>query len=193
MNLTLGFLIIALIKSRLIALVRLLCENFEVKLKDAFRFCEGLKIPSYRYEGKIVYLNMAKEFIAYLDTQGFFTNQKCFILTDKTKNKDRLLYLTAILNSKVNFWYFKQIGATLGASGYEMSKIFVEKLPVIKTDKINPTLLKEIESLASVILESKEDSLKRKDLEDKLDTLIYKAYKLNKDEIDLIKSTFDGG
>ncbi|MBD5166379.1 MAG: hypothetical protein HDT12_01175, partial [Helicobacter sp.] len=96
---------------------------------------------------------MAKEFIAYLDTQGFFTNQKCFILTDNIKDKNRLLYLTAILNSRTNFWYFKQIGATLGASGYEMSKIFVEKLPVIETNKIDSKLLVEIESLAKEILE----------------------------------------
>lgn len=172
-------------ESRLIDLVKLLCENFEKEFKEAFRYCEGLRVPNYQYEGKIIYPNMAKEFIAYLDMQGFFTNQKCFILTDNIKNKDRLLYLTAVLNSKANFWYFKQIGATLGASGYEMSKIFVERLPVIEADKIDSTLLKEIENLASEILESKN---KDSALESHLDSLVYKAYGLNDNEINLIES-----
>lgn len=52
---------------------------------------------------KIIYPNMAKEFIVYYDTQGFFINQKCFILTDNAKGEKTLLYLTAILNSKINF------------------------------------------------------------------------------------------
>ncbi|WP_334096812.1 TaqI-like C-terminal specificity domain-containing protein [Helicobacter typhlonius] len=143
-------------------------------------------MSKHQYEGKIIYPNMAKEFIAYLDTQGFFTNQKCFILTDNIKNKDRLLYLSAVLNSKTNFWYFKQIGATLGASGYEMSKIFVEKLPVVETNKIDSTLLKEIESLASEILESKRQ--KTQELEQRLDSLIYQLYDLNQDEINIIES-----
>ncbi|WP_233709111.1 TaqI-like C-terminal specificity domain-containing protein, partial [Helicobacter muridarum] len=137
--------------------MKLLCENFELELKEAFRFCKGLQVPR-EYEGKIIYPNMAKEFIAYLDTQGFFTNQKCFILTDKCKDKNRLLYLTAVLNSKMNFWYFKHIGATLGANGYEMSKIFVERLPVIETHKIDSKLLQEIEFTAEQILESKTQS-----------------------------------
>lgn len=112
-------------------------------------------VAKNEFEGKIIYPNMAKEFIAYLDTHGFFTNQKCFILSDNKQSKERILYLTAILNSKTNFWSFKQIGATLGASGYEMSKIFVEKLPVIEREKADFNLIKKIENLATQILESK--------------------------------------
>ena len=214
-------------KSKCLELVKLLCENFESELKEAFRFCEGLKVPSVvksEYEGKIVYPNMAKEFIAYLDTQGFFANQKCFILTDKRHNSQRLLYLTAVLNSKTNFWYFKQIGATLGASGYEMSKIFVERLPVVEAEKIDSNLLAKIENLAQEILDSKDISGLRpqydthchsealgeesihtestttqstkketqdtKALEQELDSLIYKAYGLDENEIGIIESEF---
>ncbi|MGX2973278.1 Eco57I restriction-modification methylase domain-containing protein, partial [Helicobacter sp. T3_23-1059] len=35
---------------------------------------------------KIVYPNMNKEFIAYYDTQNFYTNQKCFIVTSQSEN-----------------------------------------------------------------------------------------------------------
>ncbi len=191
-----AFLLIAAIESKSLALVKLLCENYEVELKEAFRFCEGLKVPNVskgEYEGKIIYPNMAKEFIAYLDTKGFFTNQKCFIINDKCKDKNRLLYLTACLNSKLNFYYFKQIGATLGASGYEMSKIFVEKLPVIETHKIDSKLLSKIEALAKEVLETKkQDSLSdTSELETRLDSLIYQIYDLSKEEIALIESEFN--
>ena len=138
---------------------------------------------------KIIYPNMAKEFIAHLDTQGFFTNQKCFILTDK--NGKNLHYLTAILNSKANFWYFKQIGATLGASGYEMSKIFVEKLPIPKAP--NPKLLATIEQKVCEMLESKRQmkySAQSSQTEKELDSLIYQLYGLDEAEITLIESSF---
>lgn len=166
----------------------MLIENFEKELCEAFRFCDGLKLPKREYQGKIIYPNMAKEFIAHLDTQGFFTNQKCFILTDK--NGENLHYLTAILNSKANFWYFKQIGATLGASGYEMSKIFVEKLPIPKAP--NPKLLATIEQKVCEILESKKQikSPAQSRTEKELDSLIYQLYDLDKTEIALIESSF---
>lgn len=59
---------------------------------------------------KIVYPNMNKEFIAFFDNEFFLLNQKCFILSHQSNNKKELLYLTALLNSNVNFYYFKQIG-----------------------------------------------------------------------------------
>lgn len=163
-------------------------DNFEKELCEAFRFCEGLKLPQREYQGKIIYPNMAKEFIAHLDTQGFFTNQKCFILTDK--NGENLHYLTAILNSKANFWYFKQIGATLGASGYEMSKIFVEKLPIPQITESNKPLCDEIIKCVDKILESKakDSTLDTSKLESQIDSLVYKLYNLSDDEIKIIEN-----
>ncbi|EAL6374896.1 class I SAM-dependent DNA methyltransferase, partial [Campylobacter jejuni] len=55
---------------------------------------------------KIVYPNMNKEFIAFFDNEFFLLNQKCFILSHQSNNKKELLYLTALLNSNVNFYYF---------------------------------------------------------------------------------------
>ncbi|WP_425348501.1 TaqI-like C-terminal specificity domain-containing protein [Helicobacter mustelae] len=203
-----ALLLVGAIHSKLLDLLKLLCEHFASELKEAFYFCEGLSVPNYQYEGKIIYPNMAKEFIAHLDTQGFFTNQKCFILTDNVRDKDRLLYLTAILNSKTNFWYFKQIGATLGASGYEMSKIFVEKLPIPKNP--DAKILTQIEDLASRIIELRKsleemlntqkskaenkietkEEIQSKELEQNLDSLIYKLYGLDEEEIKIIESEF---
>lgn len=135
---------------------------------------------------KIVYPNMNKEFIASYDTQRFYTNQKCFIITSKNEN---LTYLTALLNSKLNFWYFKQIGATLGANGYEMSKIFVEKLPIPKITNENENLTDELVNLVNQILALKAEnsSADTSQLEKDIDNLIYKLYNLSPNDIKIIE------
>ncbi|HEC1772922.1 TPA: class I SAM-dependent DNA methyltransferase [Campylobacter lari] len=139
---------------------------------------------------KIVYPNMNKEFIAFFDNEFLLLNQKCFILSHQSNNKKELLYLTALLNSNVNFYYFKQIGAKLGASGYEMSKIFVEKLPIPKINSKNEKLANELISLVDEILVLKEQDKKAntKTQEDKINSIVYKLYNLNEEEIKTIES-----
>ncbi len=138
---------------------------------------------------KIVYPNMNKEFIAFFDNEFFLLNQKCFILSHQSNNKKELLYLTALLNSNVNFYYFKQIGAKLGASGYEMSKIFVEKLPIPKINSKNQKIADELINLADEILKAKEQdkNANTQKLENKINSLVYKLYNLNEEEIKIIE------
>lgn len=138
---------------------------------------------------KIVYPNMNKEFIAFFDNEFFLLNQKCFILSHQSNNKKELLYLTALLNSNVNFYYFKQIGAKLGASGYEMSKIFVEKLPIPKINSKNQKLADELINLADEILKAKEQdkNANTQELENKINSIVYKLYNLTEEEIKIIE------
>ncbi|EJS8882223.1 Eco57I restriction-modification methylase domain-containing protein [Campylobacter jejuni] len=138
---------------------------------------------------KIVYPNMNKEFIAFFDNEFFVLNQKCFILSHQSNNKKELLYLTALLNSNVNFYYFKQIGAKLGASGYEMSKIFVEKLPIPKINSKNQKIADELINLADEILKAKEQNknASTQELENKINSIVYKLYNLTEEEIKIIE------
>ncbi|EPF0505837.1 class I SAM-dependent DNA methyltransferase [Campylobacter coli] len=138
---------------------------------------------------KIVYPNMNKEFIAFFDNEFFLLNQKCFILSHQSNNKKELLYLTALLNSNVNFYYFKQIGAKLGASGYEMSKIFVEKLPIPKINSKNQKIADELINLADEILKAKEQdkNANTQELENKINSIVYKLYNLTEEEIKIIE------
>ena len=52
-------------------------------------------------------------------------------------NNINLKYLLALLNSKLLFWYFKDIGYNLGGKGYRYKKIFVEQLPIVITEDKN--------------------------------------------------------
>ena len=78
-------------------------------------------------EPKIIYPNMTKFMPFYYDEQKFFTNQKCFIVTG-----EHMSYLTAFLNSSLfKFCFFDNFPVLFGGSR-ELSKIFFDKIPVLK-------------------------------------------------------------
>jgi hypothetical protein len=81
------------------------------------------------YRQKIIYPNMTKFMPFFLDKDGFFTNQKCFIITG-----NNLAYLTAFFNSNIfKICYRDNFPELLGGTR-ELSKIFFEnvKIPLIK-------------------------------------------------------------
>jgi hypothetical protein len=133
---------------------------------------------------KVIYPNMATELQAALDKDKMYCNQKAFIITGKNTK-----YITALLNSRVEFWYFKRIGATLGSSGYEMSKIFMENLPIPPITPENQPLVSQIESLVDQILARKRDDphADTRDLERAIDDIVYRLYDLTPDEIRLVE------
>ncbi|NLN26105.1 MAG: hypothetical protein GX163_10785 [Bacteroidetes bacterium] len=64
------------------------------------------------------------------DKNGFFTNQKCFIITG-----DNVEFLTAFLNSSLFKYCFREDFPELQGRTRELSKIFFDKIPVLKVDK----------------------------------------------------------
>ncbi|RDU63555.1 TaqI-like C-terminal specificity domain-containing protein, partial [Helicobacter sp. MIT 14-3879] len=138
------------------------------------------------YEGKIIYPETTQNVNFMIDKMGYFLDKTAFMIKG-----NELEYLNAVLASKISFWYLKKTCSTLNADGLSMSKIYVEKLPVVETHKIDSKLLAEIKTLASEILESKNrKEISTKALETRLDNLIYEAYDLNDEEINLIESEF---
>ena len=92
--------------------------------QDPIAYREEFKKP------KIIYPNMTKYLPFYYDgAEGFFGNQKCFIIT--TENES-LHYLTAVLNSALFRCCFKDSFPELLGSTYELSKIFFDKIPIRK-------------------------------------------------------------
>ncbi|GIV08349.1 MAG: hypothetical protein KatS3mg019_0440 [Fimbriimonadales bacterium] len=139
--------------------------------------------PEFEKE-KVVYPNMSYRLMAFWDNEKFLTNQKCFIISgDKTK------YITALLNSEVEFWYFKKIGATLGRKGYEMSKIFMENLPLPPITSANASLVKRIEELVDQIQSAKKSNphADTSALERKIDQIVYQLYELTEEEIKIVE------
>lgn len=151
--------------------------------------------PSSRYmqelaSTKIIYPNISKEFNVAYEDSGYLVNQKCFFITGKS-----LKYLLAVLNSKLNFYYFKTIGASLGDAGYEMSKIFVNKLPIPRVTDENESAINlivdeiiELKNRADIVEDS--NTKARVDaLRHKIDVMLYDACGLTPEEIAIVEGS----
>ncbi|MCX2683535.1 hypothetical protein OQH60_06605 [Campylobacter sp. MIT 21-1685] len=112
-------------------------------------------------------------------------NQTCYFIPRDDK------YLCAILNSKLIYFYMKQIASNLGDGAFRWIKQFIEKLPVIEQNKTNKQKIAEIKALACQIIELRQNGQDINVLDSKLDTMIYELYGLNENEIALIESAYN--
>ncbi|WP_316930765.1 TaqI-like C-terminal specificity domain-containing protein, partial [Porphyromonas gulae] len=76
---------------------------------------------------KIIYPNMTKYMPFVLDQEGYYTNQKCFILTG-----EHLPFLTAFFNSKIFKICYRNNFPELQGGTRELSKIFFEEIYIPK-------------------------------------------------------------
>lgn len=76
---------------------------------------------------KLIYPEMAPRLFAVFDENRYYTNSKAFIITSKNFN---LKFLSALLSSKTLFFVFKFLGTPLQGNFYNLSKIFLEQLPI---------------------------------------------------------------
>ncbi|RDU62101.1 hypothetical protein CQA44_07485, partial [Helicobacter sp. MIT 14-3879] len=184
-----ALLLIASVDSKLLVLVELLCENFEPLLKEAFRFCEGLKVPSVQNQAKISWQRVTQEPSFIIESDFYLLDSMAF-LTHYSLSE--LHYLLGFLNSKAIFYYFKHIGHLYSDKGFLLSNQYVERFPIPKTSSINPQIHNDImDCVAEILKLKKQDSLSdTKELENHLDFLIYQIYDLNDEEINLIESEF---
>ncbi|WP_334085117.1 MULTISPECIES: TaqI-like C-terminal specificity domain-containing protein [Helicobacter] len=209
-----ALLLIAVIESRLSKLTKLLIENFEKELCEAFRFCEGLKLPKREYQGKILYpCIMAKEPCFVYEEKGFFAPAPANLITGQEQD---IKYLTGLLNSTFIYFAMRSFYMGGGIDG-ELKTNNLLKLPVPQITESNKPLCDQIikcvekileikachtEALAEVSknTESKKDisptaqydkadsTLDTKELESQIDSLVYTLYNLTNDEIEIIDS-----
>lgn len=136
---------------------------------------------------KIVYSEIVREPQFYLDNGdfkfgNFFAEATSFILTGEKIN-----YLLGILNSKITGVIFKNFyaGGGLGESGYRYKKAFIEKLPIPKVDEKKEA---SFVILVNEIIECKKENKPIKELEEKLDLMVFELYNLNETEIKSVLS-----
>jgi hypothetical protein len=134
---------------------------------------------------KIIYSRVVNGPQFCLDNEGFYIIDSAFyIRTNRNK------YILAILNSKLITFYYKKFlaGGILGESGYEYRKEFIEKLPIAKISKNNIDTVEEIEKIVDQIYSKSSSDIRQ--LDSKLNELIYNIYNISKSEINLIESDF---
>ncbi|MGJ9161047.1 class I SAM-dependent DNA methyltransferase [Campylobacter jejuni] len=121
-----------------------------------------------------------------------YDNQKNFILDSMFSitfySNINLKYLIANLNSSISKFWIKNNAATLG-DGIYGAKIYIEKLPIPKINSKNEKIADELINLVDEILKAKEQdkNANTQKLENKINSLVYKLYNLNEEEIKIIE------
>ena len=118
---------------------------------------------------KIIYPNMTKFMPFYYDEEKFYTNQKCFIITGKN-----IAYLTAVFNSSLFKYCFRDSFPELQGGTRELSKIFFEKVPVTKITDVQNLLFKD------AVSDIQNEYTKQK--AQKIDSMLFDLYKLTPEE-----------
>ena len=123
------------------------------------------------FRPKVIYPNMTKFLPFVYDDKDFLTNQKCFIITG-----EKVEFLTAFLNSSLFKYCFRDNFPELQGGTRELSKVFFDKISVINVS-IETNV--EFKKLISGI---KKNNKSNKEIELKIDELIYDLYDLSIDE-----------
>ncbi len=131
-------------------------------------------------KAKIIYPNICKQPEFMWDENGYYTNQKCFIITGASK------YLLGVLNSSLIFYLFKQILPKLRGDFYEPSYVYFKDFPIAEANNYEK---EDIESLVNRILLAKKENPKADTsaLEKEIDKLVYKLYNLTSEEIEIVE------
>lgn len=127
---------------------------------------------------KIIYPEITKFLNFYFDDSGFFANNKCFILSGKN-----LYYLISFFNSSLFKYAFKDDFPELLGGSRELRKVFIEQIPIVEVDEKTNLILKELVLKCQNL---NDDNFSKKEIEKKIDNIIFNHFDLTQDEIDAI-------
>ncbi|UKW08252.1 Eco57I restriction-modification methylase domain-containing protein [Campylobacter jejuni subsp. jejuni] len=98
-------------------------------------------------------------------------------------------YLTTILNSKLIAFWLKHKGKMQG-NNYQIDKEPLLNIPIVTINSKNQKIADELINLVDEILKVKEQdkNANTQELENKINSLVYKLYNLNEEEIKIIKN-----
>ena len=172
-------------------------KQFEKPLKkrlDKGRKWWNLRACKYYNEfekSKIIYMHTAKKHEFYLDTEGYYINNSCYMIVSDNK------FLFCFLNSKLFEWFKKLKFVAYGdADKGGRCKLDYNKMITIPIKKISRleqqpfiTLVDRILAITEEedYLQSAQKQTKVKSLETEIDQLVYKLYDLTEEEIKIVE------
>lgn len=145
--------------------------------RDERFFESGEKIVSVR--------KCIEPIFSYLNNEAYVMLSLNVIKTQRINVK----YLTAILNSKLVAFWLKHKGKMQG-NNYQIDKEPLLNIPIVDTNSKNKKLADELINLVDGILKAKEQNknANTQELENKINSLVYKLYNLTEDEIKIIEN-----
>jgi hypothetical protein len=118
-----------------------------------------------------------------IDLEGYYTNQKCFILTG-----NNLFYLCSFFNSKLFKFCFRDNFPELLGGTRELSKVFFDKIPVKQISEAAEQPFKDL-VLKILELKKQDPTVDTTALEGEIDHLVYQLYDLTDEEIAIIEGS----
>ena len=143
---------------------------------------------------KVLLRKTGSDLIATFDDSGIFPEQSLyFIYTNKDKNKEDLIFLTGLLNSKLMNVYYRNFAITNRDATPQLKKIDLDKFPIIIPSeqvkaRINSIVLDLMKLQKPYLIEEK-TRIKREinKLESDLNSIIYELYGLKQKEIEIVE------
>ena len=141
--------------------------------------------PEFEKE-KVIYPNMTKFLPFVFDPNGFYTNDKSFIIT----GEKYLKYLTGYFNSKVAARWIRENCPELQGGARELRKVFFENIPIPPVTEANQHLVTQIETRVDQILAAKDTNPDAdvSELEKQIDQIVYFLYDLTDEEIAIVEA-----
>ena len=127
---------------------------------------------------KVIWIELVKEGRFAFDESGTFIEATAFMLTGKETKP-----LCALLNSSVAQWYIGKNAPTSGMGTPRWKKAYVESIPLVKSKL-------ELKTLGKLVDEAKlcNDDNKLLQIEENIDSVVFRAYGFTIAEVDVIKS-----
>ena len=134
---------------------------------------------------KVVYPSMTKFFPFVYDPNGFYTNDKSYIIT----GGNYLKYLTGYFNSRIASKWIRENCSELQGGTRELHKVFFENIPIPPVAEANQYLVTQIEDKVDQILDAKDtdQDVNVSELEDEIDQLVYELYDLTPNEVEIVE------
>ena len=153
-----------------------------LKNNDTFRFSpEILAITP-----KIIYRQTANSIIATMDKQSLLVDKTVHVIVPKGYDYNIYLLL-GLLNSKLfQYLYLNISQETKGRAFSQVKTVYIKQLPLITIDQESKEMIVQLVDQALVFGSTGQPT---KDIELKIDRLVYRLYNLASEEITLIEET----
>lgn len=125
---------------------------------------------------------------ATIDTRKFKTFASINNLLLKPEFENDYEFIAALINSRVLNWFYANSFSNNSELTVNISKTFLEKLPIPKISKTNQNL---ITNLVDKIIKEKGKGRDTQALEKQIDEMVYKLYDLTEEEIAIIENSFN--
>lgn len=171
--------------------------NYDYKLDKSLGEYANMIDKNFFLKPKLFLREIALTPTAVYDEEGYFSLNKAYVILKRPGSDADLKFINGVLNSRLIAYFFeKKFGAIRVSGGYlQFKKQFTEQIPIpkISLDDQKP-VVDNVDKIINITSEQgynpRSIPIKQKELEEKIDQLIYELYGLTEEEIEIVEESF---